>query len=84
MRKNIFIFMRNELAFDHSISYCLRMSNPPAFRRLPHLSDETNEIMRKAHEAALTYYQKREFIQAFVIGYLALELDLQRKSKNKQ
>ncbi len=83
MRKNIFVFMRNELAFDHSILYFLRMSNPLTFRPLPHLSNETNEIMRKAYENAQMYYEDRELVTAYVVGALALELDLLIKSKNK-
>lgn len=75
--------MWNVLALNHSMPYCLRMANSPTFRPLPHLSDETNEFMRKAHEAALVYYQDRELVQAYMVGALALELDLLRKSKKK-
>jgi hypothetical protein len=75
--------MQNELAFNHSMLYCLRMANLPTFRPLPHLSDETNEIMRKAYENAQVYYQDRELVQAYMVGALALQLDLLIKSKNQ-
>ena len=75
--------MQNELASNHSMPYCLRMANLPTFRPLPHLSDETNEIMHKAYENAQVYYEDRELVTAYMVGALALQLDLLIKSKNK-
>jgi hypothetical protein len=87
MRKNIFIFMQKGLAFNHSISYCLRMSNSSTFRPIPNFSDETNEIIRKAYEIGEECYREdgNAHVQAFVIGYLGSAIDkLLHDSKNKQ